>query len=320
MAMMSIPADDVREHFTVVDGIKLRWAEMGEDSSSPPIVLLHGLNNSRFTWSGVAPLLARNRRVIMLDLPGHGESERPDSGYELDWYARIVAHWLEAIGIEQADVIGHSFGGGVAQMLLLECPKRVRRLVLVAAGGLGKAVGFCLRLASLPYFVELLGQPFMALGTRLLMRGVGELTADDVTKLVRFNSIPGSARAFSRTVRDVIDWRGQRRCFMHRAHEVKTFPPVLLLWGDEDALIPIEQGREFTRVLKGSVLRVFEGCGHFLHNERPREVAFAIRRFLDDERVRPTEFVRKAAKVAAQNAGPSRLLPLPLWSRSEAAL
>lgn len=280
----------IQEDSTVVDGVRLTWTEMGRRTSRrTPVVLIHGLNNSRFSWSCVAPYLAGDRRVIMLDLPGHGESDRPDLGYELEWYARIVARWLKQLGIENADVVGHSFGGGVAQMLLLECPKRVRRLVLIAAGGLGTDVGVLLRLASLPHLVERLGQPFMGLGARLVLRGLkNTMKAEELAQLVRFNSLPGSARAFARTVRDVIDWRGQRRVFLHRAHEVKRLPPVLVLWGDRDNLIPVRQALEFTRVLKGSLVRIFEGCGHFLHNERPGEVASAVLEFLDAPRARET--------------------------------
>jgi pimeloyl-ACP methyl ester carboxylesterase len=308
---MSAP-DGLSEHCTEVDGIKLCWAMLGEATDRTPVVLLHGLNNSRLSWSSVAPLLAKDRRVFVVDLPGHGDSDRPDAGYELDWYAHVVARWLEAVGIECADVVGHSFGGGVAQMLLLECPERVRRLVLVAAGGLGKAVGVPLRLASLPFFVERMGQPFMALGTRLALRGVGgKFSAEDLAHLVRFNSMPGTARAFARTVRDVIDWKGQRRNFLHRAHEVKSFPPVLVVWGDRDTLIPVEQGREFAKVLRGSFLQIFQGAGHYLHNERPEEFAAVVRRFLDNPSVRPTKLAPVAVEVAAREASKSVLPPPP---------
>jgi pimeloyl-ACP methyl ester carboxylesterase len=285
-------ANEARDHFMEVAGVRLYWAEMGEASAAPPIVLLHGLNNSCLSWSQVAPLLATDRRVLMPDLPGHGRSERPNVGYELDWYARIMARWMEAVGIEKADIVGHSFGGGVAQMLLLECPERIRRLVLVAAGGLGKGVGWWLRLASLPHVVERLGQPFMALGTRLALRDAREgVTAEDIAALSLLNSQAGSARAFARSVRDVVDWRGQRRNFLHRIDEVKKLPPVLVLWGDRDALIPMEQGLAFADVLKGAVFKTFAGCGHYLHNEKPEAFARIVREYLDDPAV-PTELAR----------------------------
>jgi pimeloyl-ACP methyl ester carboxylesterase len=179
-------------------------------------------------------------------------------------------------------------------MLLLQCPERIRRLVLVAAGGLGKGVGWWLRLASLPHIVEHLGQPFMAFGTRMALRDARDgLTREDIRVLGELNSQAGSARAFARSVRDVVDWRGQRRNFLHRVDEVKKFPPVLVLWGDRDPLIPIEQGRAFSAVLEGSVFEAFAGCGHYLQNEQPEAFARTVRSFLDDPAL-PTELARPA--------------------------
>jgi pimeloyl-ACP methyl ester carboxylesterase len=90
----------------------------------------------------------------MPDLPGHGLSDRPDATYDLDWYALVMEGWLEAAGVARADVVGHSFGGGVAQMMLRRCPERIRRVVLVSSGGLGREVTMALRLASIPRVVE----------------------------------------------------------------------------------------------------------------------------------------------------------------------
>src|SRR5688500_7511719 len=143
----------------------------------------------------------------MPDLPGHVRSERADVSYELMWYAHVIAVWLEAQRLDKVDVVGHSFGGGIAQMLLLECVERIRRLVLVASGGLGQSVGLPLRLASLPRIVEHLGQPFMALGTRLALHGARHaISKQEVAELAAYNAQRGSARAFARSVRDVIDW------------------------------------------------------------------------------------------------------------------
>jgi pimeloyl-ACP methyl ester carboxylesterase len=281
----------MRDHFIDVDGVGIHWADVGENSGLAPVVLLHGLNNSALSWSSVAPLLAADRRVLMPDLPGHGQSDRPNAGYRLDWYAHIIARWLEAVGVEQADLVGHSFGGGIAQMLLLECPERIRRLVLVAAGGLGKAVGWWLRLASLPGVVEHLGQPFMALGTRLALRSAGSgVTPEDVLALSQYNARAGSARAFARSVRDVINWRGQLRHFGQRAGEIEKLPPMLVLWGDRDRLIPIDQGRAFAESLEGAAFHAFPGSGHYLHNEQPEAFVRVVRAFLDDPAAPATRF------------------------------
>src|SRR5580765_3794642 len=129
---------DTRHSTMLVDGMQLHWAECGPASDKVPVVLLHGLHDSHLTWKRIAPLLAAGRRVLMPDLLGCGLSEKPDASYEIEWHARVVA-----------------------QLLLLDPELRVRRLALIASGGLGPHVGFWLRLATLPGVVEHLGQPFM---------------------------------------------------------------------------------------------------------------------------------------------------------------
>ncbi len=302
---------ETRHSFESVEGTRLHWAELGEGGQRTPVVLLHGLNDSYLTWKRVAPALAVDRRVLMPDLPGYGLSERPDAGYELRWHAHIIAKWLEALGLEKVDIVGHSFGGGVAQVMLLECPTRIRRVVLVASGGLGRHVTAALRLASVPRVVELFGQRFMAFGTRVALRGNrAGFSKQDIAELSAMNATPGSARAFARTVRDVIDWRGQRRTFFQRAHEVAELPPIAVFWGDRDAIIPAVHGRDFAESVEGVVLRHFEGCGHYLHNEQPSEFSRAVREFLDDPavsaaHVRPRGAIPMTPQATAPTEGQS---------------
>lgn len=201
--------------FARVEGCRLHWVDRGGiDPGGPPLVLLHGLSDSYSSWMHLVPRLARNRRVLIADLPGHGLSARPDASYELQWYAHLMARWLESRGLESVDLVGHSFGGGVALMMLPECRQRIRRLILVSSGGLGREVSFLLRLASIPYLVERFGQPFMGPATTLgLMATGGAFSRKDRAMRSAMNARDGSARAFARTVRDIIDWRGQRRSF-----------------------------------------------------------------------------------------------------------
>jgi len=268
-----------------IDGMGMHWAELASSSATPhapPLVLLHGIMDSYLTWSTVAPLLATDRRVLMPDLFGCGLSDRPNASYALEWHAEMIARWLEALGLTEVDVVGHSFGGGVAQMLLLACPERVRRIALVASGGLGRDVGFWLKLAAFPKAVEYFGQPFMSFGTRRTIGGARQSSsAGDVDALSAMNAKRGTARAFSRTVRDVIRFGGQTRLFTHRASEVSVFPPIRVFWGDRDHLIPIAHGKSFVASTEGVELEVFAGCGHYLHQERPEAFAKALRAFLD---------------------------------------
>jgi len=230
----------------------------------------------------------------MPDLAGHGLSGRPSASYSLEWQARSIDAWMTALDLRDVDLVGHSYGGGVAQWLLLENRARVRRLALVAAGGLGRDVGVSLRLASIPHVVEHLGQPFMAHGTRLALNAAGgAFGADEIAHLSRMNAIPGTARAFARCVRDVINWRGQHRHFLDRGHEIEL-PPVALFWGDDDPVIPLAHGVEAAALLEGASLERFAGCGHFPHRQRPSAFARALEVFLAAPQV-PNARIRKPA-------------------------
>jgi pimeloyl-ACP methyl ester carboxylesterase len=271
----------IKHSSAMVSGMRIHWAELGTDSAHPPVVLLHGLSDSHLTWKRIAPALGVERRVLMPDFLGSGLSERPDASYELQWHAQMIADWLEQLGIREVDVVGHSFGGGVAQMLLLQQRIRIHKLALLASGGLGRDVGFWLRLATLPGVVEWFGQPFMGFGTRLTLRGLRHvLPKDELEQLTAMNSIDGTARAFARTVRDVIDLRGQRRAFSERAHELTHVPEIVVCWGDLDDIIPMKHGSDFAESLKGAVFHRFEGAGHYLHHERPEALAETLRSFL----------------------------------------
>ncbi|HEX4447840.1 MAG TPA: alpha/beta hydrolase, partial [Polyangiaceae bacterium] len=244
-----------------VEQVDLHWAEVG---SGRPLVLVHGLCDSHRTWYLVAPALARTRRVLMLDLAGHGESARPDASYTLDWHANLLAGWLDALGLDEIDLVGHSYGGGIAQWMLLQHRHRIRRLVLEAAGGLGREVGPALRWASFPFFVERFGQPFMSFGTTRALNAAGAAFSDEeIATLAAFNALPGTARAFSRSVRDVINGWGQHRHFLDRAHEVPDLPPMAIFWGEDDPLIPIAHGVATVAELENVRLTRFPGVGHF---------------------------------------------------------
>ncbi|WP_394847774.1 alpha/beta fold hydrolase [Pendulispora brunnea] len=275
-----------RRAFTQLGGLDLHWAEMGRGR---PLVLLHGISDSHGTWSRVAPRLARHRRVIMPDLPGHGFSGRPHASYGLDWYAESIGKWLDALGLDDFDLVGHSFGGGVAQRLLLEqAGARVGRLALVASGGLGTGVGLPLRLCASSGVVEHFGQPFMGLGTRIFLHHAAVFDREEIDGLSWLNSQPGSARVLSRTTRDVIDWRGQTKHFLDRAHEIEHLPPMIVYWGDRDPIIPARHATSVTDYLEGLYVVQLAGCGHFPHRECPDVFAGSLEAFLQaDHQRRP---------------------------------
>jgi pimeloyl-ACP methyl ester carboxylesterase len=268
-----------------IDGVELHWTERG---SGPPLVVLHGLSDSQLTWSPVSARLAQRYRVLGLDLPGCGASGRPDASYSLDWQARVVSSWLDHVGLETCDVVGHSYGGGVAMWLLLYRATSIRKLALVAPGGLGLKVCRWLRLAALFGFIEPGGQRLIGPITRLLTHRHGHLlSAEDRESLCRMNSLPGTGRAFGRTVRDVINWRGQSRLFSQRAHEIRQLPSIALFWGERDRVIPISQGEALCAALEHCSLWRLPNAGHFLHWQAPHALAGALLAYLDAPTLTP---------------------------------
>ncbi len=269
-------------HVTEAKGTAIVWTEMGE---GPPLVLLHGLGDSHRTWRRVAPLLARHFRVIMPDMPGHGLSERPDAPYTLAWYADTLIDWMAAIGLDDAHLCGHSFGGGVAQWMILVDSSRIRKLALVAAGGLGPEVAFGLRLTATPLLGSLLTPSLMAVGTRAMMRQASghafQNGVEEIERAVWLNRAPSSGRAFHRTVVGCVDLFGQHAQTWQRIGEVAVLPPTALFWGEADAVLPVRHCREAQQRLIGAHVRTYGGCGHFLHLECASRFARDLRAFID---------------------------------------
>ena len=118
--------------------------------------------------------------------------------------------------------------------------------------------------------------------TRLALKATGDvISREDVARLSAMNAQSGSARAFARTVRDIIDWRGQRRTFFQRVDELAALPPIAVFWGDRDKVIPITHAEALASSVDGVRVTRFEGCGHYPHHEKPDAFVEALRDFLD---------------------------------------
>ncbi len=266
---------------TSVQGVGLHWVERGRGR---PLVLLHGLGDAHLTWKELAPAFA-DRRVLMLDLPGHGLSDRPDAPYCLEWYSTIVGGWLDQLGLEELDLVGHSFGGGVAQQLLLSHAERVGRVALLAPGGHGDEVVLGLRLLQLPG-VDRLIQPLIGLGTRVSFASSlgGRVAPADLRTLGWMNSAPGTARALVRSARAVVGWGGQTVNVGEQSRRIgnlPSMPPTLICWGDRDPVLPVRQAHTAAATLRNAQLEILSGCGHFPHIERTRKVACLLAHHLD---------------------------------------
>jgi pimeloyl-ACP methyl ester carboxylesterase len=245
--------------------------------SGPVIVLIHGMAGSSATWRHVMPALAEHFTVVAPDLVGHGASEKPRGDYSLGAFASGLRDLLLALGHERATLVGQSLGGGVAMQFAYQFPERCDRLVLVSSGGLGDEVNVLLRLLALPGSDLLL-----AVGCN---RWIHDAGATVVGWLGRIGLHPGrnvtevwdsygslaeadTRTAFTHTLRSVVDVGGQRVSAADRLY-LASEVPTLIVWGDHDRIIPVEQGRATHELIPGSRLEIFEGTGHFPHCDHP---------------------------------------------------
>ena len=238
----------------------------------PVVVLVHGLAGSSTTWKHVMPALAESHTVLAPDLLGHGQSAKPRGDYSLGAYASGIRDLMVVLGLDRATFVGHSLGGGVAMQLAYQFPKRCERLVLVASGGLGREVHPLLRAVTFPaaeYVLPLALTPWLRLRAESvgdLLRRVGWKPGSTLAEVWRSYTTLTTAegqQAFLQTVRSVIDLGGQRVSATDRLY-LAAAVPTLILWGGEDAVIPVRHAYAAHEAMPGSRLEVLPGAGHFL--------------------------------------------------------
>jgi 4,5:9,10-diseco-3-hydroxy-5,9,17-trioxoandrosta-1(10),2-diene-4-oate hydrolase len=252
-----------------VGGISTRYWMAG---SGPPVVLVHGLSNSIEHWLLNIDALAAEHTVYALDLIGHGRTDKPlTRSYELTDLARFVIDFMDALGIERADLIGHSLGGGVVLVIAETSPERVRRLVLVDSLGLARDVGIVLRLVSVPVVGEVL--------TRLVLQGDfqkqlkrqratwpdADVVPEEMIRLryeaTRWEDIRAT---YFRTLRAVSNFRGVRRPVLQPIVQGlrSLHVPVLVVWGEKDDLLSSRHARIVQDAVPNTVVEIFEDAGH----------------------------------------------------------
>jgi pimeloyl-ACP methyl ester carboxylesterase len=141
-------APPIERHTVRLHGHEVSYRSAGE--RGPLILLVHGITGCAATWDPVTERLAREHRVLVPDLLGHGDSAKPRGDYSLGAHAAGLRDLLIALGEERATVVGHSLGGGIAMQFAYQFAQRVERLALVSSGGLGREVSVLLRAAALP--------------------------------------------------------------------------------------------------------------------------------------------------------------------------
>jgi pimeloyl-ACP methyl ester carboxylesterase len=251
------------------------------------LLLIHGMAGSSATWRAVIPELAKRYRVVAPDLLGHGESAKPRGDYSLGAFAAWLRDLLDELGIRQATVIGQSLGGGVAMQFTYQHRDYCQRLVLISSGGLGPDLNWILRILSAPGAELVLPvvapQPVLNLGNKLgswlTSAGIKSPRTGEMWSAYCSLSDRPTRQAFLRTLRSVVDYRGQAVSALGKIH-VSHGLPTLLIWGEQDRIIPVAHGYAAHEAVPGSRLEVLAGVGHFPHVESPNAVVDILDDFI----------------------------------------
>jgi pimeloyl-ACP methyl ester carboxylesterase len=249
--------------------------------AGPPIMLVHGLGGMASNWRLVAPELARERRVLVPDLPGHGGSAPLVEAESLDPFADAVLAIVAAEGAAPAPWVGHSLGGLVGVRAAARRPDAVAGLVLAAAAGISSAT----RIGEATVTVLGAVQPGRVLGRRahrVSRSRFGRTLAFGwwgVADPAGFD--PAMAEAFLLGPPQHTDTVSAGRALVAtdpRTELGGVQCPCLCLWGARDNWVPLQDGMEYARRLRAP-LRTIADCGHLLIGERPAAVVHAIRAF-----------------------------------------
>lgn len=270
----------LEERFSEVGGLRLRYVRAGQGT---PVLLLHGFASSIYTWRHVLPALARRHDVVALDLPGFGGSQVP-AQLSPELLASAVRGLVAQLGLRQPALVGHSMGGAVAALLASEAELQASRLALF------DAATFAMAAEERPRLVRLVGRPWVAALLELLpvrrlavWAGLREVFYDD--RLVTGEVLdeyaaplrrPGSTAALVALLNS-----GQATAALLPDRLAAVRVPVLVVWGREDAWIPLAHAERHVLAVPGARVAVLERCGHMPQEEQPAETVRLLSEFLD---------------------------------------
>ena len=272
---------------TQVDGRSVSYVRMGQGQ---PLVLLHGftLGHSTLTYGPSIGPLSQHFEVIAPDLPGYGSSDPLPQPFSTEDYTEFLAHFLDALGLEETFLVGFSKGGGIALGFALQHPKRVSKLVLVSSYALSGAV----QIPLLPYLA--LHTPGLAKVVWRSLRNVKGLLPFYLKNLV-FGNANNVTDDIIAEIREPLNERGSERAFMtwlrgemgplhlktnyaDKLTELRV--PTLLLHGTKDLVVPARRAKRAANLVPNVELELLRGCGHWVPREMPDRFVNVLRTFL----------------------------------------
>jgi pyruvate dehydrogenase E2 component (dihydrolipoamide acetyltransferase) len=263
-------AEGVKPRSIEVAGRRLRYLELGE-GDGVPVLLVHGFGADLNTWMFTQPALAAGRRVVALDLPGHGGSAKDVGTGEPESLTDAVEGALDGLRIEQVHLVGHSMGGAVAKLLAMRRPELVASLSLIASAGLGPEINA----SFIDGFVRVARRREAAEILALLVHDAALVSRTMVEDVLRYKRLDGVSAALAGIAEA---WFPGGRQSLDLTSRIATLSlPVQLIWGRDDRIIPVVHAEALAARLP---VHILDAAGHLPHMEKAGEVNRLIEQFI----------------------------------------
>jgi len=268
--------DAQKKRVLLPNGEHLAYIDMG-DPKGPPMVLIHGYTDNARDWVPLIPFLNKHDRLIVVDIRGHGQSDKPECCYAKIDFAYDIKLLLDALHIQKADVVGHSLGSMITQVLAEQWPERVRKVILISSTG-GPKPGSTPKKPSYDFASDI--------------RKLKEPIDPDSPFMVEWwaSPTPVNEEFIRRQRRDaagiplavwlaVLEQGANASDIQSNLSMLKA--PTLLIWGSKDPIMEEDVRQSLRDALPAAKVKVFEGLGHNPFWEEPETVAKVINGFLD---------------------------------------
>ena len=250
-----------------VDGIGVRYARRGLESGTP-VLFIHGFGGDLDNWLFNIDAAAEHSPAIVLDLPGHGQSDVKLPGTTLAALAAFVARFLDAIAVKQVHVVGHSLGGAIAAQLASDAPDRVASVALISPAGFGAEINA----DYIDGYVEAQSRRELKPVLELLFFEpslVSRQMIDDMLKYKRMDGVEPLLAELGAAL-----FKDGRQTAQIAAPLARSGKPVLVLWGRDDRVIPSAHA---ANAPEGATVKILDGAGHMAMLEKAHEVNAAIK-------------------------------------------
>lgn len=243
-------------------GISMTYVEAG-DPNGPPVLLMHGYSDSSFSYSRVLPLLDKKYRILAIDHRGHGDSDKPETGYEMRDFAADAAAFLDAMKVRSAVVVGHSMGSFVAMQMALDHPSKVSRLVLVGTAAMARNAA----VEELLGVVSTLPDPVPREFVREFQVSTSspDLPKDFLDRVVEESSkVP--TRVWKKAMEGVA-----ARDYTPDLKRIRV--PVTIIWGEKETVFKRDEQEPLIKGLPNAKFVVYSNSGHAPNWEEPEKFA-----------------------------------------------